>query len=312
MVRWGIKRFNYMVPTGLYRIGEPDSNSEVLVTANYKLTFDKLRKELLGLNLWILVIDTRGINVWCAAGKGTFGTGEIIKKIGQTELRNRVKHRRIILPQLAAPGVASHMITRATGFRVIYGPVRAEDIPRFIKNNYIADEEMRKVKFDFMDRLALTPMEMVLSIKYIPFIFIFIFILNIFRVGSINSLFKISIINLIPYIYAIFAGTFLFPVLLPIIPGRAFSIKGTFMGLCVSGLFIKFHEAYLYPGSLLNIIGNSILIICICSYLGLNFTGSTTYTSFSGTQKETLWSLPIMLLAVLIGLILIITSIFIS
>src|SRR3990172_2220623 len=73
-VRWGIGRMKYQVPPGLYAVGQPDRTSPVLVTANYKLTFDRLRSRLSEINAWILVLDTKGINVWCAAGKGTFGT----------------------------------------------------------------------------------------------------------------------------------------------------------------------------------------------------------------------------------------------
>jgi hypothetical protein len=74
--RWGIGRRHYMVDPGLYALGRPDEKSPVLVTANYKMSFDRLRRALPGRNAWILVLDTKGINVWCAAGKGTFGTAE--------------------------------------------------------------------------------------------------------------------------------------------------------------------------------------------------------------------------------------------
>jgi CO dehydrogenase/acetyl-CoA synthase delta subunit len=69
IVRCGINRNQYRVAPGLYGVGQPDKTSEVLVTANFKLTFDHLRKELTSLNAWILVLDTQGINVWCAAGE---------------------------------------------------------------------------------------------------------------------------------------------------------------------------------------------------------------------------------------------------
>src|SRR4030066_353544 len=85
-VRWGINRMDYKVNPGLYRIGNPCNSAPVLVTANYKLTFDSLRKELTGMDVWILVIDTKGVNVWCAAGKGTFGTEELIHRIADTKL----------------------------------------------------------------------------------------------------------------------------------------------------------------------------------------------------------------------------------
>src|SRR5665811_1490211 len=76
--RWGINRMNFKVNPGLYSLGTPDSNSPVMVTGNYKMSFDALRKELTGINSYILVLDTKGVNVWCAASKGTFGTNELM------------------------------------------------------------------------------------------------------------------------------------------------------------------------------------------------------------------------------------------
>jgi len=66
-------RMSYAISPGLYAVGNPTKESDVFVSANYKLSFDVLRRELKGFNAWILVLDTKGINVWCAAGKGTFG-----------------------------------------------------------------------------------------------------------------------------------------------------------------------------------------------------------------------------------------------
>ena len=70
--RLGLNRSTYLITPGLYCTGQPTPASPVVVTANYKLSFDALRKELSGESVWILVLDTRGINIWCAAGKGTF------------------------------------------------------------------------------------------------------------------------------------------------------------------------------------------------------------------------------------------------
>ena len=80
-VRLCIGRMDYGVGPGLYAVGNPSADSPVLVSANYKLSFDRLRRELGGLDLWIMVLDTRKINVWCAAGKGTFGTEEIVGRL---------------------------------------------------------------------------------------------------------------------------------------------------------------------------------------------------------------------------------------
>ncbi|RXM21708.1 acetyl-CoA synthase subunit gamma, partial [Citrobacter sp. AAK_AS5] len=85
----------------------PDKNSPVIVTANYKLTFDVVRNAISGMNLWMLVLNTHGVNVWCAAGKGTFGTGEIARMVKMTKLATIVSHRNLIVPQLGAPGVSA-------------------------------------------------------------------------------------------------------------------------------------------------------------------------------------------------------------
>jgi len=118
---------NYRVDPGLYAIGEPTEESPVFVTANYKLSFDLLRRAVSSIHGWILVLDTLGINVWCAAGKGTFGTDELVDRIQSSGLADVVSHRKLIVPQLGAPGIAAHEVKRRSGFQVIYGPVRAED-----------------------------------------------------------------------------------------------------------------------------------------------------------------------------------------
>ena len=85
-MRCGVGRLEFIVPPGLYAVGTPTDRSLVFVSANYKLSFDCLRAQLGGLDAWILVLDTKGINVWCAAGKGTFGTDELVARIEATGL----------------------------------------------------------------------------------------------------------------------------------------------------------------------------------------------------------------------------------
>jgi len=98
--RWGIGRMNYTIEPGLYAVGNPESSSPVFISANYKMSFDYLRKDLNSVDGWILVLDTKGINVWCAAGKGTFGTDELVNRIAIVRLGDIVRHRELIVPQL--------------------------------------------------------------------------------------------------------------------------------------------------------------------------------------------------------------------
>src|SRR5208283_3326037 len=122
LARWGINRMGHVVAPGLYRLGNPAAGSPVFASANYTLSFDALRSALSGTDAYILVLDTKGINVLCAAGKRKFGTDELVRCINVTGLSGIVSHHRIILPQLGAPGVSAHEVSRRSGFSVEYGP----------------------------------------------------------------------------------------------------------------------------------------------------------------------------------------------
>ncbi len=302
-VRWGINRYNYTVSPGLYAVGDPKQDSPVIVTANYKLTFDLLRKELAGQNLWVLVLNTKGINVWCAAGKGTFGTNELINRINKTKLEHVVSHRKIIIPQLGAPGVASQKVTKSSGFKVSFGPVRAKDIPEFLANGWNASNEMRTVSFDLKDRIVLTPMEIIPGLKFllIPVILLLVFNIINHRGFDLNSLTE-TFFNLLSYVGAFLMGTFFVPVLLPYIPFRSFALKGLFLGSLWALVFFNFHSVFMFADNHLILIGNILLLLSISTYLALNFTGSSTYTSFSGTLRETIIVVPLVVAASIAGI----------
>ncbi|MTI69662.1 MAG: acetyl-CoA synthase subunit gamma [Firmicutes bacterium] len=306
-VRLGVNRNNYKIQPGIYAVGNPNEKSQVLVTSNYKLTFDELRKNLDRLDVWILVLDTKGINVWCAAGKGTFSTEELIYRIKKHKIDKLVTHKNLILPQLSAPGVSSYKVTKYVGFKINYGPVKARDINKFLNNKMTKD--MRKVTFNLKERLLVTPLEFVYSVKYIPFIILFFLFLNILSGSSLIDGLKDSIINIVPYIGAIFIGTILFPMLIPILPFRIFSFNGILLGIIYSVLLFN-NRLIIYDKPFLWIIGNSLLLISIIAYLAMNFTGSTTFTSHSGVRRETIITIPILLLLVLSGIILIILNAF--
>jgi hypothetical protein len=163
LARWAFNRMWHRVEPGLYSLGNPTPESPVFVTANYSLSFDAVRSALKGIDSYILVLDTQGVNVWCAAGKGTFGTDELVKRIEESHLHEIVNHRVVILPQLGAPGVAAHEVKKRAHFKVEYGPVRAEDLPEYLKTRE-ATPEMRRVRFTLKDRLILIPVEFVAAL----------------------------------------------------------------------------------------------------------------------------------------------------
>lgn len=305
-VRWGINRMNYKVEPGLYRIGNPDKSSPVFVSANYKMSFDSLRKELSGFDAYIMVIDTKGINVWCAAGKGTFGTTEIINRIAIVQLDKVVSHRNLILPQLGAPGVVGHEILKYSGFRVIYGPVRAKDIKDFMNAGMKATSEMRRVKFSAYDRLVLTPVELVNTIKPSLMIFGVLFLLNLIGIGPFG------LVDFYGYLGTLLVGCVLTPVLLPWIPGRAFAWKGWLLGLIWAVVLNLLNGwPYVPQYGLLKAVGYLLILPSLSAYLAMNFTGASTFTSFSGVLKEMKTAIPAIIISISLGVVLILVNSFI-
>jgi hypothetical protein len=293
LARVGYKRDDYEIKPGLYALGSPNAQSQVLVTANYKMSFDALRKELVGENFWILVLDTFGINVWCAAGKGTFGTEEAITQIKAAKLSEIISHKTLIFPQLGAPGVSGFKVTKATGFKVVFGPVRASDVKAFVESGLNATPNMRRVAFTFWDRLVLTPLELYLIIK--PLVILF----GLLILMEWTQMLLGAISHVLPFVGAAFVGSVLVPLLLPFLPGRAFSIKGLVAGLIYTGCILALSPQL----SLWTQLAYGLLLPSISAFAALNFTGASTYTSFSGVKSEMEVAIPLMLGATGVGVL---------
>jgi hypothetical protein len=294
--RWGIGRMRYMINPGLYAVGAPDADSPVLVTANYKLSFDNLRKNLQHINAWVLVLDTKGVNVWCAAGKGTFGTEEVIKQISAVNLSSVVRHRTLILPQLGAPGVAAHEVTRMTGFKVVYGPVRAADLPYFVENGLKAGREMRTVSFTLRERLAVVPVEFVKSWKIAFAAFLFV-LLSSYPSGDMIS--WSTFFRFLPYVGAILIGCLFVPALLPWIPGPSLAFNGWLVCIVATIIYTLFNTDQLAENMVYLLI-----LPAISSFLALNYTGATPYTSLSGVKKEMKFAIPLIVFTAASGIVL--------
>ncbi len=277
-VRWDVGRSRYRVAPGLFRIGEPDASSPVLVTANYKLTVDAVRRSLASLDVWLLVLDTGGVNVWCAAGKGTFGTAELVHRIAVTRLAERVSHRKLVLPQLGATGVAAHEVKRASGFLVHYGPVLARDIPAYLAAGLQATPAMRRVAFGWWDRLVVAPVEIVHTLKPLLGFLLAVGLLDLVRHGRLTPQLAA---DFAPFAGAAFTGAVLVPLLLPWLPFRAFVLKGA-----VAGAVWATVALLLWPAAWPEAIGTALLVVAIVSFIAMMFTGATTFTTFAGARLE--------------------------
>lgn len=295
--RLGVIRRRYRVAPGLYAVGSPGPDSPVLVTANYKLSFDSLRFSVSGIDAWLLVADTRGINVWCAAGKGTFSAGEVSDLVRRSRLAEVVSHRRLVLPQLAAPGVTAREVTRDCGFSVRFGPVRATDLPAWLERDGQGDEAMREVTFTLAERAVLIPVELYLLAR--PLLGLVVLALCLSGLGpgvfSPAAAVQRGVLLLGATGLGILAGAVLVPLLLPWLPARQFWLKGVYTGLAVAALarpLVATGVSGVEQAAL------TLWAVAVSSYLGMNFTGSTPFTSLSGVEREMRRGLPVQLLAV--------------
>lgn len=307
-VRCAIGRMTYTVDPGLYALGAPGPHSPVLVSANYKLSFDRLRQALPGRSAWILVLDTAGVNVWCAAGKGTFGTAELVDRIRNSRLEQLVEHRQVIVPQLGAPGIAAHEVKKHSGFKVIYGPICASDLAAFIDSGYKATPPMRIKTFTTGERLTLVPVELIFALRTLLLICPVIFVLSGFAYGAgfLSNAIRYGIVNTLGFATGILAGCAATPLLLPWLPGRAFSVKGIPPGIAGALLFLllRMNSGFVTPPGPLEATAWFFIIPAVSAYYAMNFTGCSTFTSLSGVKKEMRRAVPFQIAAMAAGILL--------
>jgi len=141
--------------TGYCSLGHPGPDSPVILTCNYHLTVLRVKWALRGQDVHLLVANSRGINVWCAATGGLFTHHDVISILKTSGIEQRVNHRKVILPQLGATGLRAQDIHHATGWRVIWGPVYAKDLPAFLAQNFKTTREQRQVEFPWPARLEM-------------------------------------------------------------------------------------------------------------------------------------------------------------
>jgi acetyl-CoA decarbonylase/synthase complex subunit gamma len=300
-VRCGIGRKRFIVPPGLYALGNPTAADPVVVTANYKMSYDIIRRTLHGRNVWLLVLETYGINVWCAAGKGTFGTSELVRRVTASRLAEVVSHRRLLLPILGAPGVAAHEVAKRTGFTVSYATIRADDLPAFLDNGMLTTPAMRELTFTFYERLVLIPVELVQALKSLALAGGGLFLLFAVLKGPVAGL-----TAFLAWSGASLAGIVAGPLLLPWLPGRSFSVKGAVAGLAWGMLFCLLAGSSTWSAAVLT--AAFLALPAVSAFYTLAFTGCTPFTSHSGVKREMRIALPAMGCAIVLSVLLLLAG----
>jgi acetyl-CoA decarbonylase/synthase complex subunit gamma len=230
-------------------------------------------------------------------------------------LKEIVKHHRLIVPQLGASGISAHEIRKRSGYHVFYGPVRARDIKAYLEAGRKATPDMRRVTFTFSERVVLIPIDIVRNLKYgILASAVFVLLSGLgpgfYYLDRVASYWSIN--TLIPLL-AVITGVVLPAALLPWLPGRAFSVKGAFGGILpmIVVAILVFYHPQLFR-NLVSAISWFFLIPATTSFIGMNFTGSSTYTSLSGVKQEMRIALPAQIACAAVGIGLWITGLFLK
>ena len=192
------------------------------------------------------------------------------------------------------------MVRRETGFRVLYGPVRARDIPAYLANGCEADERMRQVRFELRDRMTVSLLDLTEAAKKGIMVTIAVWLLSSFGPAGFQLGYgwNRSALVILSLWAGILSGTVLTAALLPWLPGRMFSAKGAVAGLIIVIGIVLYNNSYgHYPATLPQAASLVLLVAALSAYLAMNFTGASTFTSLSGVKKEIRCSVPAVIAA---------------
>ncbi|MHA1264698.1 MAG: acetyl-CoA decarbonylase/synthase complex subunit gamma [Candidatus Helarchaeota archaeon] len=129
-------RINPSVDAKLYEIGTPDENSPVFITTNYTMTYFAVKDDIesLNINAYLLLVDSEGICVESAVAGGQTKAEHIAEAIKESGLADKVKHRVVIIPGLAAR--LSGELEGLVNWKVLVGPRDSGDIGSFLKKRW--------------------------------------------------------------------------------------------------------------------------------------------------------------------------------
>jgi acetyl-CoA decarbonylase/synthase complex subunit gamma len=159
-----------------------------------------------------------------------------------------------------------------------------------------ARPEMRLKTFTTAERAVLIPIELIAALKtaciVLPVPLLICGVTGTDEFWS-NVVSGPGLVAALGVLSAILGGAVLTPLLLPWLPGRAFSLKGGLVGTAAATLFQLLHGPDPETASGIGeTVAWFLLIPSVTSYLAMNFTGASTFTSLSGVQREMRWAFP--------------------
>lgn len=277
------------IEPGIYQSGKPDEKSPIIVTANYIYTYIKVMRSLKGIDAWVLCVDSRGINVWCAARGDDFGNKQLIEAVEATGIDKITNRKTLILPQLSAGGVAAPLISSESPdfpFNILYGPVWAKYLPKYLKERPAKKPDKWKLaRFTSSHRLRAFITHTTFLLRKIflwPTVILLLLLLGLSFINTfwIDKFWRVGEIWL-----WIALANFLIASLFPLTNfTRKFLFKGIFFGilnlLFLGGITWVIHR------SLLLIIWNSCFYFWLAFFSTMSFSGYSMTTSPAEIQEE--------------------------
>jgi len=132
------------VDAGIYEIGDPGEDAPIFVTSNYRLTKIPVEIDIKGANLdaYLLVSDSEGIGIESAVAGGQFSAGSIAETVKETGIFDKVNHRILIIPGMAAR--LSGALEDEADCYVIVGPRDSSGIGNFMEKKWTPDKYMKE------------------------------------------------------------------------------------------------------------------------------------------------------------------------
>lgn len=119
---------------GIYQIGDPKEDSPVLVTTNFSLTYFIVSGEIESSRIpsWLCVMDVEGLSVLTAWAAGKFIPEKIAQFINKSDISEKVKHRRLVLPGYVAQ-ISGELDEELPEWNIAVGPREAGDLTHYLK-----------------------------------------------------------------------------------------------------------------------------------------------------------------------------------
>ena len=131
------------VESGLKTFGSPDESSPVLLTTNYALTYFTVESDIkkAGVDCYLIVVDTEGISVESSVAGRYLTAGVIAEAINESGIAQKINHKYLIIPGLAARLSGETEEELGDEWRVLVGPKDSSGIAEFLKNRWPPKEE---------------------------------------------------------------------------------------------------------------------------------------------------------------------------